>query len=210
MNGLAENSFRHFSPKFIGFMLPILSVFASLLNPPLILTFFLPRKVIFKLSLVPEPRPVCTNSYAIILWRTTTTCLRSCYAISIPDFFRKFLTTFRTKVLITSESDQLIHLFPHFILTIQPIFPKYFHIFLICLCDSKTLPRRRAQDSVKGPPAGIDRRPRRRARRPYSSGNPPDAASSSNCSRLSVIVEAGNSRSQCRRLKLVNSLQPAR
>ena len=67
LNGLASISIQDFSPKFTGFILPILSVSASLLNLLIIITFFLPRKVIFKLNLVPELWRVCTNFYAIIL-----------------------------------------------------------------------------------------------------------------------------------------------
>ena len=46
----------------------------------------------------------------------------------------------------------------------------------------------------------------RRARRPYNTQKPPASASTSKCSRFSWAVQAGNSRSHCRRLKLVSSL----
>ena len=125
-------------------------------------------------------------------------CLRNCCAISLPDFLCKFLTILHRKVLILTQSDQLIHLFPHFIPLIQLIFPKYFFIFLIALCNSKTFTTKTGTRQYK--------RAAGQERRPYSSRNPPDAASSSNCSRFSVTVRAGNSRSHSRQLKLVNRL----
>ena len=105
-----------------------------------------------------------------------------------------------------NQSIPLTHQFLHFIPTIQLIFLKYFKSFFFFIATPKCLPRRRAHENTKGSPAENNRRPRRRARRPYSSGNSPDAASSSNCSCLPRTVQAGNSRSHCRRLKLVNKL----
>ena len=89
------------------------------------------KKVIFKLNLVPELWPVYTNSYVIILSRTTTPCLKNIYATSLPDFLRIFLTTLDKKILITSQSDQLIHLFPLDFPTIQHFFLEIFNIVFL-------------------------------------------------------------------------------
>ena len=80
--------------------------------------------------------------------------------------------------------------------------------YLSFFATPKFLPRRRAQDIQKG------RRPRmifdpKEGPRPQIKQKLPASASSSNCSRLSWAVQAGNSRSQCRRLKLVSWLYPA-
>ena len=183
-------------------MLPILSVSASLLNPNLPFT----KKKNLQVKIGSRSM---ANLYDLLRQHSLTnndTCLRSCYAISLPDFLRKFLTILPTKILITSQSDQLIHLFPHFIPKIQLIVPKYFYVILFSLCHTKIFTTKTGHDNIKGPPAENDQQPRRRARRPYNSRNPTDAASSSNCSVLPVIIQAGNIRSHCPRLKLINSL----
>ena len=51
---------------------------------------------------------------------------------------------------------------------------------------------------------------RKKAREPHMTRNPPASASSSNCSRLLIAVQAGNSRSHCRRLEPVIWLKPAK
>ena len=74
------------------------------------------------------------------------------------------------------------------------------------LCNSKIFTTTTGYKIYKRATGRKHPRPRRRAQKPYNSRRRPDAASSSNCSRLSWTVQAGNSRSHCRRLKLVNKL----
>ena len=64
-------------------------------------------------------------------------------------------------------------------------FPEYFHNLLTFYATPKFSPRLTGTNYKKWPPAENDPRPKRRARRPYSSRKTPDAASSSNCSCLS-------------------------
>ena len=80
---------------------------------------------------------VCTNSYAIILWRLTILCSKNRFPISLLDFLRINLIISHMKVLITSQSDQLILQFLHFIPTIQPKILKYFYVLLIFYATSK-------------------------------------------------------------------------
>ena len=76
---------------------------------------------------------------------------------------------------------------------------------LLFKCNSKFLPQRRALDIQTG------RRPRsiddpKEGAKPYITQKLPASANISKCSSLSRAVQAGNSQSHCRRLKLVSWL----
>ena len=162
--------------------------------------------VTFKSISVLRPWLVYMSSYAIILSRLKILCSKNCFPIFLLDFLPTSLIILHMKAPMTNQSDRSTPQALHSTLTIQLTFLKYFYIFFIFYATPRFLPQMTGTKLTKGPPAENDRRPRKRARRPYSSRNPPDAANSSNCSRLSWTVQAGNSRSHWRRLKLVSKL----
>ena len=81
---------------------------------------------------------------------------KNCSPISLLKFFHTSSIILPMKTPISNQFIQLIHLFLHFVPTIQPFFLKYFYIFLFLACNSKFLLQRRGQDSknrrgLKGP-----------------------------------------------------------
>ena len=140
-------------------MLPILSVSASVPNLILILTFPLPRKVIFKLTLVLKLWLVCTTFFAIILLHPRFHSLKnySLILLQVSTIICSIIITTNTPRM-TNQPILLTHQFLHFIPTIQPIFPNYFYIFLIFSATPKILPQGEAHDDTKRLPAENDRR----------------------------------------------------
>ena len=148
---------------------------------------------------------VYTSFYAIILSRLTILCWKSYFPISLPDFLRTFLIILPMNVPITSQSDQPTLQFVPSILTTQPSFLEYLYILLLFMQLQNFSLQRRAPTIQKS--AGRERPATgKKAQGPYTSKNTSETASSSNCSRLSVTIQAGNSRSHCRWLKLVSKL----
>ena len=117
------------------------------------------QKAISSLNLALELWQVCTNSYAIILSRIPTHCLRSFFLISIPGFLRIFLTIRLMKILKTNQSDRSTPRFLHSILTIQSISPKHFSIFLVSFPVQLQTSTRDVHETVKN------------CRRPRTTGN---------------------------------------
>ena len=124
-------------------MLPLLSVSASLLNLLLILTLLLPRKIIFKLNWVLNLWLVCTTFFAIILLHLRIHSLKkySRIFLYVSSPIYSIILSMNTPRMM-NQSILLTHQFLHFVPTIQPIFPKYFYIFLIFFCNSKILTKR--------------------------------------------------------------------
>ena len=175
------------------------------INTLLTLPFLLPRRVTFKSTLVLKLWLVYTIFSAIILSRVLTHSLKSYYPIFLHAFILTFLITLPTNTLrMKNQFIQLTHLFLHFILTTQLTFPKHFYIVVIFYATPRFLPQGR-QDATYKRAAGREQpTTRKKGMRPYITKNPPASASASSWSRLSWAVQAGNSRSHCRRLKLVN------
>ena len=161
--------------------------------------------------MVPKQWQVCTNSHAIILARIPTHCFRTCFLISQLDFLNTSSIISLMKTLIMSQFIHMIHLFLHFILTIQPIFLEHFYIFLILIFYATPIFYQKDGHKTVKKVAGRERPTTgKRTRRPYNSGNPPELTSNSSCSQRSETVHSENNRSHCRRLKGVNSSYPLR
>ena len=164
-------------------------------------------KVIFKFTLALKQWLVCTISSATIHLHLRIHSSKNYLLISLDvSTFISSITLPTNTLQMMNQSIQSTLQFLHFIPRIQLFFLNYFYIFLIFYATPRFLPPSPGTKYTKGPPAENDRRPTRRAQKPYNFRRPPDAASSSNCSRLSWTVQAGNSQSHCRRLKLVNKL----
>ena len=164
-------------------------------------------KVIFKFTLALKQWRVCTIFSAIIPLHQLIHSSKNYLLIFLRvSTLISSITLFTNIPQMMNQSFQSTLQSLHFTPTIHLIFLNCFYIILIFYATPRFLPPPPGTKYTKGPPAENDRRPRRRAQRPYNSRRPPDAASSSNCSRLSCTVQAGNIRSHCRRLKLVNKL----
>ena len=189
----------------------ILSVSVLLIKLQLTLIFPLRTKVISKFTLNLKLWLVYTIFSAIILSHVLTHSLKSYYPIFLHAFILIFLTILLTNTpRMRSQSVQSTLRHPHSILTTQLTFLKYFYIVLNFYATPKFLPQGR-QDATYKRAAGRERpATRKKGPRPYMTKNPPASASASSWSRLSWAVQAGNSRSHCRRLKLVNWLNPAK
>ena len=182
-------------------------MYVSPLNLLLILTFPSPRRVISKFILVLKQWLVCMILSAITLLHLRIHSSKNYLLISL--HFSTLISSITSPMNTLQVMKQFIQSnlqFLHFISTIRRTFLNNFYIFLIFYATPRLLPQTPGTKYTKRPLAENDRRPRRRAQKPYNSRRPPDAASSSNCSRLSWTVQAGNSRSHCQRLKLVNKL----
>ena len=207
VNGIPWVSTQLFSLKFIGIM-PLISCECALTQlrhrPP---NWTLLIKVIFKFTLALKQWLVCTISSATIHLHLRIHSSKNYLLISLHVSTLISSITLPTNTLqMMNQSFQSTLQFLHFIPTIQLIFLNCFFIFLVFYATPSFLPPPPGTKHTKVPPAENDRRPRRRAQKPYKSRRPPDAASSYSCSRLSLTVQAGNSWRHCRRLKLVNNL----
>ena len=112
-------------------MLPISSVFASLLNLQLTLTFLLPKKLIFKLNLVVRLGLVCTIFFANNLLQLRNHSSKNYSFIFLPVFTIISSITLPTNTpRMINQSILSTHQILHFIPTIQPTFLKNFYIFL--------------------------------------------------------------------------------
>ena len=149
---------RHFSPKFTGIMLPILSVYVSPLNLLLILTFPSPRRVISKFILVLKQWLVCmifsainplhlrihsSKNYSLIFLHVSTLISSITLPMNNPQMMNQ---------LIQSTLQ-----FLRFIPTIRFLFLNNFYIFLIFYATPRFLPPPPGTKHRKGPPAENDR-----------------------------------------------------
>ena len=128
LNGMVSTSIRHFSAKYFEITPPTLSVSASLLNPPSMLTFKLTKKI-SKYNLAPKLRLVYTNFFVIILLNVLIPCSKNCSPTSLLDVLHTSLIISLKKALIINQFNQLLHLFLHFVLMIRPIFLKYSSVY---------------------------------------------------------------------------------
>ena len=120
-------------------MLPIFSVCASLLNLLLFLNFLLPGKVISKLNLAVKHWLVCTTFSVMILSHLRIHSSKNYSLIFLPVFnLILSITLLMNTPRMMNQSILLTHQFLHFIPAIQLIFLKYFNVFPIFLCNSKT------------------------------------------------------------------------
>ena len=187
-------------------MLPIFSVSVSPLRPLLIRTFPLPRKVIFKWNLAQKLWLVYTIFSAIILLHLPTQSSKNYSLISLHVF------TLKSSIISPTNTPRMMNQtilltppFLHFFSDGSTDFFKYLNIFLFFMQLQTFYHNWRVQNIQKG------RRPRTNddpgeGSKTYITQKPPASASSSNCSRLSWTVQAGNSRSHYGQLKLVNWL----
>ena len=177
------------------------------MNILLILIFPLQQKATFKSISAPRQWLVCTIFFVIIHLHVRTHSSKNYLLISLPAFILIFLITLPTNTpRMKNQFIQLIHLFLHSTPMIRPTFRRcfmsYFCIFFYA--TPKFLPQGR-QDATYKRAAGREQpTTRKKGPRPYITKNPPTSASVSSWSRLSWAVQAGNSRSHCRRLNPVN------
>ena len=136
--------------NYIEIMLLTLSDSASLLNLLLILAFPLPRKVIFKLNLVPELWRVCTVLNAIIFSRVTIPCSKSCFPISLLAFFWILWNISHLKIPMMTQSDRSTCQFLHFTLMIPSTFLKHSYISLFFMQLQDFYNNWQAHDGRKG------------------------------------------------------------
>ena len=198
LNSMCWNSTRHFSPKFTGIMQPKLSVSVSLHNLPIIRTSPSPKNVIFKSNFAPKQWLVCMIFSAIILLhlRIHYSKKNSITSIHVSTLISSITSPTNTSRMM-SQSILLTPLFLHSIPTIQPIFLKYFYIFLIIYATPRFLPPPPVQNIKKG------RRPRttddpEEGPKAYSTSlKPPGSANFFSWARSSVVVQTGKTLSHC-------------
>ena len=170
-------------------------------------------RVTFKFISALKQWLACTIFFAIIPLHVRTHSSKSYLLIFLHVFILTFLITLLTNTpRMKNQFSQLIHLSLHSTLMIRLTFLKYFISFFLYFfyATPKFLPQGRRHATYKRA-AGRERpATRKKGPRPYMTRNPPASAGASSWSRLSWAVQAGNSRSHCRRLKLVNWLYPAK
>ena len=212
LNGILWGFTPLFLLKFIGNMPLIL--YESALHrfrhkPP---NWTLMISATFKFISAPKRWLTCTTFSAMIPLHLRIHSSKNYLPISLHVFtIISSITSPTNTPRMMSQSILLTPLFLRVIPTMHPIFLNWFNIFLILYATPNFYHKRPAPVSKKRPPRA-KRLPttRKRAQRLYKSIKPPELASNSSCSRFSANVQAGNSRSHCRRLKLVKMLGPAR
>ena len=137
LNGTDWTSIRHFSLKFTGIILPILSVYVSNLNLLLILNFSSPRRVISKFILVLKQWLLCMIFSAITLLHLRIHSSKNYLLISLHvSTLISLITSPMNTPQMMNQFIQSTLQFPHFIPMIQLISLKYFYIlFVIQLQD---------------------------------------------------------------------------
>ena len=141
-------------------MLPILSVYVSLLNLLLILTFPSPRRVTSKFISVLKQWLVCMIFFAIIPLRLRIHSSKkySLIFLHVSTLISSITSPMNTLQMMNKLIQPILQ-FLRFIPTIRLIFLNNFYIFLIFYATPRFLPPPPGTKHRKGPPAENDRRP---------------------------------------------------